>query len=77
VDLTLGGMQLNALRFEAGEVTLFGAAPRATDLLEQAGRHPLSVDARFIQPVRQGADGESFALRFTPRPLPAPAAPDA
>ena len=77
VDLTLGGMQLNALRFEDGEVTLFGAAPRATDLLEQAGRHPLSVDARFIQPVRQGADGESFALRFTPRPLPAPAAPDA
>jgi hypothetical protein len=76
VDLTVEGMQLNALRFEAGEVTLFGAAPRAIDLLEQAAQHPMVDDARFIQPVRQGADGESFALRFKPRPL-REATPDA
>lgn len=76
VDLTLEGMQLNALRFEDGEATVFGAAPRATDLLEYAVSHPLSEEARFIQPVRQGADGESFALRFRPRPLPPEAKPD-
>ena len=76
VDLTAEGMQLNALRFEDGEVTLFGAAPRAIDLLERAAQHPAGEDARFIQPVRQGADGESFALRFRPRPL-TEAAPDA
>jgi hypothetical protein len=69
VELTVEGMQLNALRFETSEVTLFGAAPRAIDLLEQAAQHPAVDDARFIQPVRQGADGESFALRFRPRPL--------
>lgn len=77
VDLTQRGMQLNALRFENGEVTVFGEAPRATDLLEYALRHPKSKEAGFIQPVRQGADGESFALRFRPRPLQLEPYPDA
>lgn len=77
VDLIQEGTQLTALRFEAGEVTLFGTAPRATDLLEAAGRHPMSEDARFIQPVRQRDNRESFALRFRPKPLDTGSDPDA
>lgn len=77
VNLTQEGMQLNAMRFDDGEVTIFGEAPRATEILEYALRHPLSEEARFIQPVRQGADGERFALRFRPRPLQPERTPDA